>query len=192
MIYGAPAQALFLQGRRGRKRSGAAQPFSSGRGPGHVRGADLFRTREDMHRRRIQDPLSCRRRRFCQRSRLCACAGAARLGESPDDIIVASLGTGPSVGPIEYGKAKDGRMAGWAKPVMDVMMDGAADAVRCQLEHMLPEDRYYRFNTCLRACDKMDDASGANINALKRDARRIVDGRETSAEPDALCAKLVA
>ena len=86
----------------------------------------------------------------------------------------------PGPVPIEYGKAKDRGMAGWAKPVMDVMMDGAADAVRRWLEHMLPEDRHCRFNTRLRARDKMDDASGANINALKRDARRIVDGRETS------------
>ena len=150
----------FFKGAGGRKRSGAAQLFSSGRGPGRVRGADLFRTREDMRRRRIRDPLSCRRRRLCQRSRLCACAGAARPGKPPDDIIVASPGTGPGAGSIEYGKAKDRGMAGWAKPVMDVMMDGAADAVRRRLEHMLPEDRHCRFNTCLRARDKMDDASG--------------------------------
>ena len=69
---------------------------------------------------------------------------------------------------------------------------GAGSDLERRLEHMLPEDRYCRFNTCLRARDKMDDASGADINALERDARRIVDGRETSAELDALCAKLVA
>ena len=98
----------------------------------------------------------------------------------------------PGPAPPNTGRRKTRGMARWAKPVMDVMTDGAADAVLRRLEHMLPEDRYYRFNTCLRACDKMDDASGADINALKRDARRIVDGRETSAELDALCAKLVA
>ena len=128
---------------------------------------------------------------FANNPAMCAFAEAMRLGKSPDDIILVSLGTGVGTRPIDYDKAKDWGLLKWAKPVIDVMMDGVADAVDYQLGQMLPPagSRYYRFNTRLReALDDMDAANRANINALKRDAEHII--QTNGAELDALCAAL--
>lgn len=128
---------------------------------------------------------------FANNPAMCAFAEAIRLGKSLDDIILVSLGTGVGIRPIDYDKAKDWGLIRWAKPVIDVMMDGGADAVDYQLEQMLlpAKSQYYRFNTRLReALDDMDAANRANINALKRDAEHII--RTNGAELDALCTAL--
>ena len=85
-------------------------------------------------------------------------------------FLVVSLGTEVGARPIDYDKAKDWGKAEWARPVIDAMMDGVANAVNYQLRQMLTENKYYRFNTCLwRALNDMDAANRANINALKRE-----------------------
>ena len=95
--------------------------------------------------------------------------------------------------PIDYDKAKDWGKGSWAKPVIEVMMDGVADSVHYQLRQILSqtEARYYRFNTPLReAFDELDAANRANVNALKREAKRIVDDQMMGPEFEELCEKL--
>lgn len=130
---------------------------------------------------------------FANNPSLCAYAEAMRLGKPADKVLVVSLGTGVGTRPIDHDKAKDWGIVGWVRPVIDVMMDGVADAVHYQLRQMLPEERYYRFNTYLReAVDDMDAANRANINALKREAERILDDKAAGKKLDALCKALVA
>ena len=73
------------------------------------------------------------------------------------------------------------------------MMDGVADSVDYQLRQIVPrtETRYCRFNAPLReAFADLDATSRANVNALKREAKRILDDRETRARFEELCEKL--
>ena len=130
---------------------------------------------------------------FANDPALCAYAEAIRLGESPDNVLIVSLGTGVATKPIDYDKARDWGKDSWAKPVISVMMDGVADSVDYQLRQIVPrtETRYYRFNAPLReAFADLDAASRANVNALKREAQRILDDQETGARFKELCEKL--
>ena len=134
---------------------------------------------------------------FANNPALCAYAEAISLGTSPDDVLLVGLGTGVATRSIEYDEAKDWGMVGWIRPVLSVMMDGVADAVDYQLKQMLPTEdpdaRYYRFDIHLReALDDLDAAHRANIEALKREAERILDDQTMDPKFDALCMKLVA
>ena len=130
---------------------------------------------------------------FANDPALCAYAEAIRLGESPDNVLIVSLGTGVATKPIDYDKARNWGKGNWARPVIGVMMDGVANSVDYQLRHILPrtEARYYRFNSPLReAFSDLDAASRANVNALKREAMRMLDDRETGAKFEELCEEL--
>ena len=73
------------------------------------------------------------------------------------------------------------------------MMDGVADSVDYQLRQIVPrtETRYYRFNAPLReAFADLDAASRANVNALKREAKRILEDKESGERFEKLCEKL--
>ena len=116
---------------------------------------------------------------FVNTPALCAYVEAIDLGARPDDIMVVSLGTGVNTRAIPYQKAKDWGYAKWAKPIISVMMDGAADAADYHLQLLLPEregkKRYFRFDTQLdKALDDLDAAHWANIEALKSEARDIL------------------
>ena len=126
---------------------------------------------------------------FANNPAICAYAEAISAGKSRDDILLVSLGTGEATRPIDYDRAKDWGIIGWVRPVIDVMMDGVADAVDYQLQQVLRQDRYYRFNVRLHeALDDMDAANRANINALKREAGRIIGANDDRLE--ALCGAL--
>jgi len=71
---------------------------------------------------------------------------------------------------------------------MSVVFDGVSDAVDYQLTQILGDD-FQRFQTRLDiASDDMDNASAANIEALKRQALKLID--DSNAKLDALCARL--
>ena len=123
---------------------------------------------------------------FAHSPALCAYAEAISAGELRGDILVASLGTGAGTRPIDYDKAKDWGKIRWARPAIDIMMDGVADSVDYQLRQVLPKNRYYRFNCCLReALDDLDATNRANLNALKREAEKIIG--ENTEEFQELC-----
>ena len=103
------------------------------------------------------------------------------------DVLV-SLGTGQHTRPLPYDEVKDWGQLEWARPILDVVFDGSADAVDSQLSKLL-DDRYIRLQTRLdEASDELDDASRANLAALRREAERLIARR--SAELDRLCAAL--
>jgi patatin-like phospholipase/acyl hydrolase len=119
-----------------------------------------------------------------------AYAEAKRLYSKRTEIMLVSLGTGELTRPIPYEDAKNWGKAGWLLPVLSCMSDGVADATDYQMKYFL-EDRYYRFQTSLaKGNDDMDDASEANIDALKSLGRSLIKARKD--DIDTLCEQLLA
>jgi predicted acylesterase/phospholipase RssA len=115
----------------------------------------------------------------------CAVAEAVRLnGERKarqrvalKDFIVASFGTGESTRPISIQDATEWGALEWALPVVDVLFDGAGDAVDYLVRYLLSEGRYFRLQTRLEAAfDDLDDASRTNLRALLRAAEDYLAG----------------
>jgi predicted acylesterase/phospholipase RssA len=99
---------------------------------------------------------------------------------------LASLGTGELTRRLPYDEVKDWGELEWARPIIDVVFDGSADAVDEVLERLV-HDRYIRLQTRLEeASDDLDDASPENLAALRREAERLIERR--SADIDRLCA----
>jgi uncharacterized protein len=102
--------------------------------------------------------------------------------------VLASLGTGEHTRPMPFGEVKDWGQLQWARPILDVVFDGSADAVDTQLSGLM-DGRYIRLQTRLaEASDALDDASPANLAALRREAERLIARR--TADLDRLVAAL--
>jgi patatin-like phospholipase/acyl hydrolase len=113
------------------------------------------------------------------------CAYAETEGDL--DVLV-SLGTGEQTRPLPYEQVKDWGRLEWARPVLDVVFDGTADAVDMQLKALIGAD-YMRFQTPLdHASDDLDAATPENLAALEREARELIAERD--ADLDALCTRL--
>ena len=78
-----------------------------------------------------------------------------------------------------YEDVKDWGLIEWARPLIDVVFDGASDVVDYQLTQLLGEQRFFRFQTELtNASDDLDDASEANLRALRLTGERLISERE--------------
>lgn len=104
----------------------------------------------------------------------CAVAEAIRMqgdagtGKGLGDLAVVSMGTGQTTRPIRINEALEWGALEWAVPVIDVIMDGAADATEYIVSQLMPRTNYERMQARLdEAFDDMDDASVTNVNALK-------------------------
>src|SRR5690242_14910944 len=104
--------------------------------------------------------------------------------------VLASLGTGEHTRPLRFAEVKDWGQLKWARPIIDVVFDGSADAVDRELARLV-DRRYIRLQPRLDdASDALDDASAANLKALRREAEKLIADR--SAEIDRLCALVTA
>ena len=111
---------------------------------------------------------------------------SSRTGQ--EDILLCAIGTGMNDRKISYEEAKDWGLVGWVKPVLSVMMDGMSDSADYHVRQLLPDDaadpgqqRYFRFDVRLKdALDDLDAAHQANVNALLREAERIIKNQETA------------
>ena len=105
-----------------------------------------------------------------------------------DVEVLASLGTGEHTRPLHFDEVKDWGQIKWARPILDVVFDGSADAVDAQLGRLI-DDRYIRLQTRLdEASDDLDDASPENLAALRREAEQLIADR--AADIDRLCSLL--
>lgn len=100
--------------------------------------------------------------------------------QSPDSVIMLSLGTGELTRPILYDDAKGWGLAKWAQPILSVVFDGVSDTVSYQVDSILQpiegRSRYLRIQCPLtEGNDDMDDASATNIRVLKILAREVID-----------------
>jgi hypothetical protein len=106
-----------------------------------------------------------------------------RPSESPAEHVVVSLGTGKQTRRIEHDDARDWGQLEWARPLIGVVFDGAADAVESAMEAIAGE-RHHRFQVELtRGSDDLDDASADNLARLQDHARELIE--ESSAGLDA-------
>jgi patatin-like phospholipase/acyl hydrolase len=91
-----------------------------------------------------------------------ALAEAQRLWPG-DAVTLVSVGTGSKVRSLPNGSWG---AAYWAAHIIDVLMDGSADAVSYQCEQRLGGDFVRCETPIVGASERMDDASPANIRAL--------------------------
>jgi len=125
---------------------------------------------------------------FAANPAMCALAEALNTA-SPQDVVLVSLGTGEHTHPRTFDEIKDWGLVAWARPILDVVFDGASDAVNYQLTRVLPPDRYWRFQVELKlASDHLDDATEGNLAKLRGHAEELI--HEQSAALDAALAKL--
>jgi patatin-like phospholipase/acyl hydrolase len=119
---------------------------------------------------------------------MCAYAEARRRRPQDPDVLVVSLGTGSLTHPITLDEAKGWGELEWARPIVDVVLDGSSAAVDYQLDQLLGA-RHVRLQVALtEADDAMDDARPENIAALERQARELIAARD--AQLAALAAEL--
>ena len=122
------------------------------------------------------------------------CAYAEVSNTRPgEDILMLSLGTGEQKTPLPYDDAEKWGLAGWARPLMNIVFDGVSDTVDYQLRLLLPSkpdgSRYYRLQPEMKRDTEMDDASPENIRRLKMRARILIEAHSESL--DTLCHQLL-
>jgi patatin-like phospholipase/acyl hydrolase len=120
---------------------------------------------------------------FAANPAMCAVAEVLRF-QPAAEIALLSLGTGQRTRKRSFEEVRDWGLVEWAKPILDVVFDGASDAVDYQLRHVLDESRYWRLQVELsRASDDLDDASERNLRELRGHAQQLIAAR--SADIDA-------
>lgn len=111
---------------------------------------------------------------FANNPALCAYSEVRNAIDQPTakEMLIVSLGTGSKNQDYSYDKAKNWGAIGWIKPVIDIMMSGAAEVTHYHLCKMFSargnEQNYVRIQpTDLGNADPdMDNASEKNIQAL--------------------------
>ena len=137
---------------------------------------------------------------FANDPAMCGYVDALRLKDAGAPVLVVSIGTGlppqtPGSGPIpiEPSDAADFGLVKWARPILEVVLDGVPKTVEYQLEAIgtaHPDTlAYHRFQSPLpTASHALDDASPENCKKLIADAEALIAA--SSADLDALCAQL--
>jgi patatin-like phospholipase/acyl hydrolase len=118
---------------------------------------------------------------FVNNPALCGYAEARELFDiSAKDMFILSLGTGFVKKPYPYKKAKGWGSVGWIRPVIDIMMSGAAEVIDYQLNQIYQAikkpEQYIRINyelPELKVNSDMDDARKKNRDALAELGRDI-------------------
>jgi patatin-like phospholipase/acyl hydrolase len=111
---------------------------------------------------------------FANNPSLCAYAEVRNAKDEPiaENMFVVSIGTGSENISYDYQKAKDWGAVGWIKPVIDIMMSGAAEVTDYHMKKMFSANgnqaNYIRIQPAsLRKADPaLDNASLENIEAL--------------------------
>ncbi|MCP3927571.1 MAG: patatin [Bacteroidetes bacterium] len=98
------------------------------------------------------------------------------------DMIIVSVGTGTECEEYPFDKMKDKGLAGWVKPIIDILMSGNSETVNYHLKKMYSTLRgddkfnYHRLEPSLHhARPKLDDASGKNLKRLNEAGLIFVD-----------------
>lgn len=122
----------------------------------------------------------------------------ARTNHGAGDVLVVSLGTGVPTKGIPWKDAKDWGVAGWARPLLDIMFEGVSDTVAYQVQQLCPAvggvDRFYGFQIKLpeleTAVDDIDDASETTLRKLREVTEEMIAAE--SGKLDKLCGQLTA
>ena len=122
---------------------------------------------------------------FANNPTLCAYAEARQIFESmredrkalgkkvsASEMLILSVGTGTVKVPYAYETARGWGLAGWVRPVLDIMMSGVSDTVDFQLKQIFDAvgkpQNYVRLMPDLTGVNpEMSDASPKNLEALR-------------------------
>jgi patatin-like phospholipase/acyl hydrolase len=111
---------------------------------------------------------------FANNPAMCAFAEVERKGLQRD-IVLVSLGTGSSSRHVDWPHCKEWGAAQWARPMLEILIDGSGQSTDYQLHHMLGPERYHRFQVLLdHDAESMDDASPRNIARLMEHGERLI------------------
>ena len=106
-----------------------------------------------------------------------------------EEIVMVSLGTGARISSIPFSKARFWGLAQWAKPVLNVVLDGGSATVDYQLQKLCEVGNYFRFQPMLEAsCSPMDKTNPANLRRLRLTADTLI--REKRVELDKIAGLL--
>jgi predicted acylesterase/phospholipase RssA len=132
---------------------------------------------------------------FANNPATAAYADALDLWKEDVEIHVVSIGTGlpPQVQgrgaiPVPFSRARGWGLAHWARPILEVVLDGAAKAVEYQMVRLCrhgdgTNPRYHRLQSDLPTADHaLDDASEENLQRLLADANTMLDQQAESLE----------
>jgi len=132
---------------------------------------------------------------FANNPAACALVEARTTHPDAAGYFIVSLGTGALNYSFPYDRAKNWGLAKWAIPVLDIVFDGVSKTVDYQLRQLLPGaasdcQQYYRFQTTLDGGNyRLDNASPANITALKALAGELIE--ERSDDLNKICDALI-
>jgi patatin-like phospholipase/acyl hydrolase len=122
---------------------------------------------------------------FAANPAMVALAEALR-GDRDRPVALLSLGTGQHTHRYPWKEVKDWGALEWARPVIDMLLDGSSDATEFEAAQLLASrgDRHWRVQTELRrASDALDDATDQNLRLLQEEADELVErAAETLAE----------
>jgi patatin-like phospholipase/acyl hydrolase len=125
---------------------------------------------------------------FAANPAMCAYAEARRMHPRAE-IRLVSLGTGQLTRPLHYEDVRGWGLIEWARPLIDVVFDGVSDATQYELEQLLPDADYTRFQIeLIGASDSLDNASEPNLEGLQDLARKLI--RQRAADLDRLASEL--
>ena len=123
---------------------------------------------------------------FANNPTLSAYVDALRLKKDIPRVLVVSIGTGrppqtPGSGPIPISAnhVRDFGLMKWARPILEVVLDGVPKAVEYQMRVMQAATpavlTYYRLQSDLpTASHALDDASPENTKKLVADAKKLI------------------
>ena len=84
---------------------------------------------------------------------------------------MVSLGTGEISKPIHFSRASKWGLAGWARPILDIIVDGINDTVDHQINQLVTPDKgksYFRIQADLSEdTAAMDECNDDNIRSLR-------------------------
>ncbi len=124
---------------------------------------------------------------FANNPTLSGYVDALRLKKDLPRVVVVSVGTGlppqtPGSGPIpiEPNDVGDFGLVKWARPILEVVLDGVPKAVEYQMSALQAAGSealgYYRLQSALpTASHALDDASPENCAKLVADAKTLID-----------------
>ena len=121
---------------------------------------------------------------FANNPAMCAYADAKRIlrseGTPNDPVLLVSIGTGNPTGALKAEAAKNWGKLSWVDTLITMIFDGASDTVNYQLDYLIPEGNYHRFQPQLTfGQDEMDDVSRANLISLKALAEGFIKDRQS-------------
>ncbi len=104
---------------------------------------------------------------FAANPTLCALSAAMDLYPGASGYLILSLGTGQQTQPLPYAQAKNWGLAGWARPITDVILDASSEIIDSQAQEMVG-DTHFRFQVDLTGHHAaLDDARPETVARLE-------------------------